>query len=311
MKTKYSIIVPVYNEEQAIPLFYERIIPVMDQTKENYEIIFVNDGSKDNTYNILVDIAKKDRRIKVIDFSRNFGQQAALLSGFTEAKGDAVIDIDVDLQDRPEAILEMIDKWKEGYEVVHGRRTVREGETFFKKFTSTAYTKFIASITGLNIPAKVGDFKLFDRKVIDTICSLPEHNRFLRGITSWVGYKQTFVEFNRDKRSAGETKYTVKKLLKLAKDGIVANSDYPLSMPLKHGMLVGFLSTLCFLTFIVLACFKVSLPLTAWLFPTITLISSVLMVHTGLTNLYISRIYDEVKGRPNYIIREKINFPNE
>lgn len=311
MKTKYSIIVPVYNEEQAIPLFYERIIPVMDKTKEAYEIIFVNDGSKDNTYNILVDIAKKDQRIKVIDFSRNFGQQAALLSGFKEAKGDAVIDIDVDLQDRPEAILDMIEKWKEGYEVVHGRRTVREGETFFKKFTSSAYTKFIASITGLNIPAKVGDFKLFDRKVIDTICSLPEHNRFLRGITSWVGYKQAFVEFNRDKRSAGETKYTVKKLLKLAKDGIVANSDYPLSLPLKHGVGLGVLSVLCFLTFIILACFKISLPLTAWLFPTITLITSILMVHTGLTNLYISRIYDEVKGRPNYIIREKINFPNE
>lgn len=308
MQIKYSIVVPVYNEEQAIPLFYERIIPVMDKTKEEYEIIFVNDGSKDNTYNILVELANKDKRIKVIDFSRNFGQQAALLSGFSESKGEAVIDIDVDLQDRPEAILEMIEKWKEGYEVVHGRRTVREGETFFKKFTSTAYTKFIASITGLNIPAKVGDFKLFDRKVINTICSLPEHNRFLRGITSWVGYKQAFVEFDRDKRAAGETKYTVKKLLKLAKDGIVANSDYPLSLPLKHGIFLSITSILCFLTFIVLLFFKIALPLTAWLFPTITLVASFLMIHTGLTNLYISRIYDEVKGRPNYIIREKINF---
>ena len=308
MSIKYSIVVPVFNEEQALPLFYERIIPVMDKTNETYEIIFVTDGSKDNTYNILVDLAKKDKRIKVIDFSRNFGQQAALLSGFSEATGEAVIDIDVDLQDRPEAILEMIEKWKEGYEVVHGRRTVREGETFFKKFTSSAYTKFIASITGLNIPPKVGDFKLFDRKVIDTICSLPEHNRFLRGITSWVGYKQTFVEFDRDKRSAGETKYTVKKLVKLAKDGIVANSDYPLSLPLKHGLCLTTLSLACFLTFIILACFKVFLPLTAWLFPTVSLIPSFMMIHTGLTNLYISRIYDEVKGRPNYIIREKINF---
>ena len=308
MQTKYSIVVPVFNEEQSIPLFYERIIPVMDKTNEPYEIIFVNDGSKDNTYNILVDLASKDKRVKVIDFSRNFGQQAALLSGFKESKGEAVIDIDVDLQDRPEAILEMIEKWKEGYEVVHGRRTVREGETFFKKFTSTAYTKFIASITGLNIPEKVGDFKLFDRKVIDTICSLPEHNRFLRGITSWVGYKQAFVEFDRDKRAAGETKYTVKKLIKLAKDGIIANSDYPLSLPLKHGIFLSVSSIICFLTFIILACFKIFLPLTAWLFPTITLIASIMMIHTGLNNLYISRIYDEVKGRPNYIIREKINL---
>lgn len=308
MLPKYSIIVPVYNEEQAIPLFYERIIPVMDTTKETYEIIFINDGSRDNTYSILKDLANKDKRIKVIDFSRNFGQQAAILCGFKEAKGQAVINIDVDLQDRPEAILEMISKWKEGYEVVHGRRTVREGETFFKKFTSTAYTKFVATITGLSIPAKVGDFKLFDRSVIDTICDLPEHNRFLRGITSWVGYKQTFVEFDRDKRVAGETKYNVKKLFKLAKDGIVANSDYPLSLSLKHGITLTILSSLCFATFIVLACFKIVLPLTAWLFPTIAFIASILMIHNGLTNLYISRIYDEVKGRPNYIVREKINI---
>ena len=308
MQIKYSIIVPVLNEEDTIPMFYERIIPVMDKTNELYEIIFVNDGSTDNTYNILVDLAKKDKRIKVIDLSRNFGQQPSLLCGFKESKGEAVIDIDVDLQDRPEAILEMIEKWKQGYEVVHGRRTVREGETFFKKFTSTAYTKFIAKITGLNIPAKVGDFKLFDRKVIDSICSLPEHNRFLRGITSWVGYKQAFVEFDRDKRAAGETKYNVKKLVKLAKDGIVANSDYPLTLPLKHGLLLFTLSCMTFLTFIILAILKINLPLTAWLFPSIALLASILMIHTGLTNLYISRIYEEVKGRPNYIVREKINL---
>jgi len=308
MQTKYSIVVPVFNEEQTIPLFYERIIPVMDKTNESYEIIFVNDGSKDNTYNELMKLANKDKRIKVIDFSRNFGQQAALLCGFSESKGEAVIDIDVDLQDRPEAILEMIEKWKEGYEVVHGRRTVREGETFFKKFTSTAYTKFIAKITGLHIPEKVGDFKLFDRKVINTICSLPEHNRFLRGLTSWVGYKQAFVEFDRDKRVAGETKYTLKKMLKLAKDGIIANSDYPLTLPLKNGITLSILSILTFLTFIVLACFKISLPLTAWLFPTIALLASIMMIHSGLTNMYVSRIYDEVKGRPNYIVREKINL---
>lgn len=308
MQIKYSIVVPVFNEQETIPMFYERIIPVMNQTNESYEIIFVNDGSKDKTYEQLTLLANKDKRIKVIDFSRNFGQQNALLCGFKESKGEAVIDIDVDLQDRPEAILEMIEKWKEGYEVVHGRRTAREGETFFKKFTSSAYTKLIAKITGLNIPPKVGDFKLFDRKVIDTICSLPEHNRFLRGITSWVGYKQTFVEFDRDKRVAGETKYNLKKLLKLAKDGIIANSDYPLSLSLKHGMFIGILSILCFITFIILACFKIFLPLTAWLFPSIAILSSIMMIHNGLTNLYISRIYDEVKDRPKYIVREKINF---
>ena len=308
MQIKYSIIVPVYNEQSTIPLFYDRMTPLMEQTKENYEIIFVNGASTDNTFSVLKALAAKDNRIKVIDLARDFGQQNAILCGFKESKGEAVINIDVDLQDRPEAVIDMIEKWKEGYEVVHGRRTVREGETFFKKFTSAAYMKFMSKITGLHIPAKVGDFKLFDRKVIDVITSLPEHNRFLRGLTSWVGFKQTFVEFDRDKRADGETKYTVKKLVKLAKDGIVANSDYPLMMPLKHGILLGCLSTLCFITFIVLACVKISLPLTAWLFPSITLIASIMMVHTGLTNLYVARIYEEVKGRPNYIIREKINF---
>ncbi len=308
MKAKYSIVVPVFNEEETIPLFYERIIPVMDQTHELYEIIFVNDGSRDKTYDVLLSLADKDNRVKVIDLSRNFGQQAALLCGFEHSHGDAIIDIDVDLQDRPEAILKMIEKWKEGYEVVHAKRTVREGETFFKKITSTLYTKFIAKITGLDIPSKVGDFKLFDRKVIDTICSLPEHNRFLRGLTSWVGYKQTFVEFDRDKRAAGQTKYTVKKLVKLAKDGIVANSDYPLTLSLKNGILFNILSILCFIVFIILALFKTFLPLEAWLFPTITLIGSFTLIHNGLTNLYVSRIYEEVKGRPNYIVRTKKNI---
>ncbi len=308
MQTKYTIIVPVFNEEETIPLFYKRIIPVMEQTKEPFEIIFINDGSKDNTYNILNSLAKTDKRIKVIDFSRNFGQQSAILCGFKESKGEAIINIDVDLQDQPEAILKMIEKWKEGYEIVHARRVTRKGETFLKKWTANAYTKFFKKVTNLDVPLKVGDFKLFDRKVVNAIYNLPEHDRFLRGITSWVGYKQTFVDFEREKRAAGTTKYNYKKLIKLAKDGLVANSDYPLTLTLKNGIFFSFASLSCFLVFIILACFKITLPLTAWLFPTITLLFSIMMIHNGLTNLYIARIYKETQGRPNYIIREKINF---
>lgn len=308
MKAKYSVVVPCFNEEATIPTFYEAVIPVMEQTHEPFEIIFVNDGSRDKTEEILKSIAGKDKRIKVINFSKNFGQQAGILAGFSEAEGDAVIDIDVDLQDPVEAILPMIEKWKEGYDIVHGKRLVRKGETFFKKATSSIYTKFYKNITGLAIPKNCGDFKLFDRKVIDVICSMPERDRFLRGITEWVGFKQTFVEFERKPRIAGETKYNVKKLVKLACNGIISNSSYPLSFSLKFGIFGGVLSLLTFITFVVLTCVKISLPLVAWLFPTVALLASMGFVFNGLSNIYIARIYSEVQNRPKYIIRDKINF---
>lgn len=308
MKAKYSIIVPCFNEEETVGAFYDAIIPVMEQTKEHFEIIFVNDGSRDNTENLLVELAKKDKRVKVINFSRNFGQQAGILAGFKEAEGDAVIDIDVDLQDPVEAILPMIEKWKEGFDIVHGKRLVRKGETFFKKATSSIYTKFYKNITGLSIPKNCGDFKLFDRKVVDVICSMPERDRFLRGITEWVGFKQTFVEFERKPRVAGTTKYNVKKLMKLATNGIVSNSSYPLSLSMKTGIFGGVLSVLAFVTFAVLAICKISLPLVAWLFPAVTLLASIGFVFNGLTNVYVARIYSEVQDRPKYIVRDKINF---
>ncbi len=308
MSVKYSIVIPCYNEQETINAFYDAIIPVMDQTKEKYELIFVNDGSRDKTEEILRELASKDKKVKVINFAKNSGQQAALLAGFTESQGEAVVDIDVDLQDPVEAILPMIEKWKEGYDIVHGKRLVRKGETFFKKATSSIYTKFYGKITGLDIPKNCGDFKLFDRKVIDVIISMPERDRFLRGITAWVGFKQTFVEFERKERFAGETKYNVRKLIKLATNGIVSNSSYPLSLSMKAGIAGGVLSTLAFVTFIVLAICKISLPLVAWMFPTVTLLASLGFVFNGLSNVYLARVYSEVQNRPKYIIREKINF---
>lgn len=308
MRAKYSIVVPCFNEQETVNAFYDAVIPVMEQTKDPFEVIFVNDGSRDNTENLLAELAKKDKRVKVINFARNFGQQAAILAGFSEAEGDAVVDIDVDLQDPVEAILPMIEKWKEGYDIVHGKRLVREGETFFKKATSSIYTKFYKNITGLSIPKNCGDFKLFDRKVIDVICSMPERDRFLRGITEWVGFKQTFVEFERKPRVAGTTKYNVKKLVKLATNGIVSNSSYPLSLSLKAGICGTILSIMAFVTFVVLAICKIALPLVCWLFPTITLVASISFVFNGLTNVYIARIYGEVQNRPKFIVRDKINF---
>ena len=308
MGVKYSIVVPCYNEEETINAFYNAVVPVMDSVKESYELIFVNDGSKDGTENILNALAEKDKRVKVIHFARNFGQQAAILAGFKEASGEAVVDIDVDLQDPVEAIPEMIEKWKEGYDVVHGKRLVRKGETFFKKKTSSLYTKFFEKITGLKIPKNCGDFKLFDRKVIDVIVNMPERDRFLRGITEWVGFKQTFVEFERKERVAGKTKYNLKKLVKLATNGIVSNSAYPLSLTTKCGITLSVLSALTYVALIVLTCVKVYVPLLAWLFPTVAILLGLGWIFSGIQNTYIDRIYREVQDRPKFIIRETKNF---
>ena len=310
-KIVYSVVVPCHNEEETVDAFYEAVIPVMEQTKEGFEIIFINDGSKDKTEERLHAIAAKDDRVRVVSFAKNFGQQEGLYCGFKLAQGDAVIDIDVDLQDPVESILDMIAKWKEGYEVVHGRRLCRKGETFFKKITSTIYMSFMKHITGMEVPQNVGDFKLFDRKVIDVIISMPERNRFLRGITAWVGFKQTFVDFERKERTAGTTNYTFKKLLKLASNGVIAYSDYPLTLPLKVGVLGGVLSMITYLVFVILAICGVNVGVVPYLFPTITLLMSMSFVFTGLSNLYVSRIYDEVKGRPHYIVSSTVNVEDE
>ena len=308
MKAKYSIIVPVYNEQESIPLFVDAVTPIMKELNDEYEVIFVNDGSKDNTLNVLKNHANKDEHIKYISFARNFGQQAAIFCGLEHSSGEAVIIMDVDLQDPVEVIPLMIDKWKEGYEVVHGKRTKRKGETFFKKITSSIYLKFLQTISGMKTPKNVGEFKLLDRKVVNVINSMPEHDRYLRGLTSWIGFKQTEVEFERKERQAGETKYTLKKLLKLAGNGIISFSTWPLSIAMKSGILFGFLSIACFITFIVLVCCKIFLPLTAWLFPTITLMFSILFVIIGFNNIYLRRTYEETRNRPRYIVSETKNF---
>ena len=301
--------VPAYNEEKSLPLFYEAVVPMMESLQEEFEIIFVNDGSRDATKEILKELAAKDSRVKVCSFSRNFGQQAALLCGFAEAKGDAVIAMDADLQDPPEVALQMIEKWKEGYDVVHGKRRKRKGETVFKKATAAFFYRFMRKITSLDMPADVGDFKLYDRKVVDAVLSLGEHDRLLRAQVTWVGFTQTIVEFDRPERVAGETHYTLKKMVKLAESGVFPNSDYPLTLPLKLGILGGFLSVACFIVFIVLACCKIYFGgLVAWLFPFVALSGSIALVCHGLSNIYISMVYREVQSRPKYIVAEKINL---
>ena len=306
---KYSIIVPAYNEEKSLHLFYDAVTPIFESLQEEYEIIFVNDGSRDATRDILKELAAKDKRVKACSFSRNFGQQAALLCGLEAASGDAVIAMDADLQDPPEVALQMIEKWKEGYDVVHGKRRKRKGETVFKKATASLFYKFTRKITGMELQRDSGDFKLYDRKVVDTLLSLGEHDRLLRAQTAWVGFKQTCVEFDRPERVAGESHYTLKKMIKLAESGIFPNTDYTLTFPIKLGVLFGVLSVACIITFIVLACLDIFFGgLTAWLFPAMGLTLAIILVCQGVSNIHVAMIYKEVQNRPKYIVAEKFNF---
>ncbi|MBO5240862.1 MAG: glycosyltransferase family 2 protein [Clostridia bacterium] len=307
--SKYSIVVPAYNEEATLRLFYEATVPAFETLNEEFEIIFVNDGSTDRTQEILAELAKQDARVKVCRFSRNFGQQAALLCGMQQASGEAVIAMDADLQDSPETALAMIEKWKEGYEVVHGKRRTRKGESAFKKRTADLFYSLTRKITGLNIPSNVGDFKLYDRKVVNAILSMGEHDRLLRTQTAWVGFKQTFVEFDRPERIAGKSHYTLKKMTRLAQSGILPNTEAGLTFPIKLGLFFGFASVACLITFIVLTCLGISFGgLTAWLFPTIGLVSTITLICQGIANLHTAMIYREVQNRPKYIIAETLNL---
>ena len=306
---KYSIVVPAYNEEQSLDIFYKRIVPIMDGTGEDYELIFINDGSTDKTQEILLGLANRDKRVKVCSFSRNFGQQAALLCGLEAASGDAVVAMDADLQDPPEVALQMIEKWKQGYELVHGRRKKRTGETKFKKITAYLYYRFMRKITKMDMPKDVGDFKLYDRKVVNAILAMGEHDRLLRAQAAWVGFKQTFVEFERPERVAGETHYNLKKMVKLAEAGIFPNTDYTLTLPLKLGILISLASLACLMAFISLSCCGVYFGgLTAWLFPVIGLATGGILICQGLSNMHLYMIYKEVQNRPKYIVSEKYNF---
>lgn len=310
-KPVISIITPVYNEQESLPRFFGRVIPVMESVGLPFEIIAVSDGSKDGSEDMLREYCAKDPRVKAVFFSRNFGQQAALLCGFKNASGDAAICIDADLQDPPEIFPQMIAKWKEGYDIVHGKRNVRKGETFLKKITSTLFMKVLKDFSGLDVPANTGEFKLYDRKVIDAIVNLPERSRYLRAQATWVGFRTAEVRFDRDERLAGETKYTMKKMLRLAETGIVPYSPKLLHIPGKIGKLGIFASLACFAAFIVLACIGKALPVAAWLFPAIVFCSSVVLALSGITNVYLGYMYEELKQRPVYIEREKLNFEDK
>ncbi|CAH0220569.1 glycosyltransferase family 2 protein [Priestia megaterium] len=303
---KYSIVVPVYNEEEVIHETYRRLTEVMRSTKEAYELLFVNDGSRDRTAEIIKEYSEQDPAVVLLDFARNFGHQIAITAGMDYARGEAVVVIDADLQDPPELILEMIEKWKQGFDVVYAKRTKRKGETYFKKQTAAMFYRFLRAMTDIDIPLDTGDFRLLDRKVCNQMNSIQEKNRFVRGLVSWVGFKQTAVEYERDERLAGESKYPLKKMLKLSMDGITSFSYKPLKLASYAGVTLSGIGFIYLLVVLYLKLFTDS-TITGWssLIVIQLFFSGIILIILGMIGEYIGRIYDETKNRPLYIVREK------
>lgn len=305
-----SVIVPMYNEEAVIPETYRRLTSAMEAFGESYEVVFINDGSKDKTREMLKELCKSDKRIKVIDFARNFGHQIAITAGMDYAAGECMVIIDGDLQDPPELIPDMVKIWRSGYDVVYGKRKSRQGETFFKKFTAKTFYRVLKGMTDVDIPVDTGDFRLIDRRVCDAMKQLPERSRYVRGLMSWVGFKQTAIEFERSERFAGETKYPLKKMIKLALDGIMSFSY----KPLKFASYIGsFISLASFIYLIVVLIQKLFWPdsiQAGWasLIAVSLFFNGIILLILGIIGEYIGRIYDEAKGRPLYIVSELLNM---
>lgn len=310
---RYSIIVPIYNEEGNIALLHTRITEVMNRTGESWELILVNDGSRDQSPAMINDLAERDSNIKVIHFARNFGHQTAVTAGIDYAAGEAVVLIDADLQDPPELILEMIERWKAGYEVVYAVREKRIGESWFKLFTAKLFYRIIYRITDVDIPVDTGDFRLMDRRVAEVLRAMREHNRFIRGMTSWVGFKQAPVYYTRQARHSGATNYPLRKMVRFAMDAVTSFSYFPLQIMIYFAGVIG---GLALLAIPVVAVLRVALGQDFFGGQATTIILLLLMSAFQLFFLfmlgqYVARTYDEARNRPLYVVAVTRNFdPN-
>jgi len=301
-----SVVAPVYNEEALIREFHERVSATMDSLDEPWELILVNDGSRDETPALLDAIQREDPdHVVVVHLARNFGHQLAITAGMDYARGEAVVTIDSDLQDPPEVIVDLVKKWQEGNEVVYAVRAEREGETWFKLFTAGLFYRLIQRLTSVTIPMEAGDFRLLDRKALAYLRSMREHSRFVRAMTSWVGFRQTGVPYRRQARKAGETKYTVRKMVRLAIDAITGYSMLPLKLALWSGLAAAALGVVMALVLTIIRLVGTAplagQGLTASL---VLFIGGVQMVMVGILGEYIGRIYDEVRQRPLYTVQE-------
>jgi len=305
MKITYSIVVPIFNEKDNISELHRRTSEVMNSTGEPWELVLVDDGSTDGSTDMIRELAEKDKHVRPVIFARNFGHQIAITAGWDYARGDAVVIIDADLQDPPELILEMAKKWKEGYEVVYAIRAEREGESWFKLWTASLFYRIIYRITDVKIPLDTGDFRLMDRKVVNVLKSMRERHRFPRGMSAWVGFKQIGVEYKRAARVAGETKYPLRKMFRLALNAITGFSYFPLQV----ATYIGFFSAgIAAVAIPVVIYMRINGSLAfegqATTLIAVLFLGGVQLISLGILGEYIGRLYDEAKGRPLYIVRE-------
>ncbi len=300
-----TVVVPAFNEEANIEIMCDRLSTALDGVVESLEIIFVDDGSSDDTWRLVSDLAARDPRVSGIRFARNFGHQAALTAGVDAANGRAVVIIDGDLQDPPEVIPEMVARWREGAEVVYGQREEREGETWFKLTTAALFYRLLRGITNVEIPVDTGDFRLMGPRAVTAFRALPERNRFIRGLVSWIGFEQTAVRYKRQARLQGETKFPVRKMLRFALDGITSFSFLPLRLATWTGFAVSLFAFLYILVVIVLKAMGISWPGYSSLMASILFLGGVQLLMIGIMGEYLGRIFDEVKRRPLYLVGER------
>jgi polyisoprenyl-phosphate glycosyltransferase len=307
----YSLIIPIFNEYEILPALISRLSDLIKKLDATVEIICVDDGSSDKSAVFLRHLAQERPEFRLIELSRNFGHQIAITAGMDVANGDAVIVMDADLQDPPEVVLELIAKWKDGFEIVYARRIKREGESAFKRFTAHFYYRLLEKMTSVKIPKDVGDFRLVSRKALDTFKNMPEHDRFVRGMFAWMGLKQTEVEFERPERAGGETKYTFRKMIQLATNGIVSFSQVPLRFALWVGFLISFFA-LCIGIAAIITKLSGFAQMTGWAstIVIISFLSGINLFMTGIIGLYVGGIYSEVKRRPLYVVGyDSLNHP--
>lgn len=313
MSPKYSFIVPIYNEEETIEEMYRRISQVMNQMDGSVELCLVNDGSRDRSLKMMRELHQQDPRVVYLSLARNFGHQIAVTAGLNFVRGQVIVILDADLQDPPELIMEMVELWRQGYHIVYAQRIKRRKEGWFKRFTAYAFYRILKRLADVDIPTDTGDFCLLDRQVVDVLNAMPERNRYIRGLRSWVGFNQTAVRFERDPRFAGDVKYTFRKSFALAINGIVSFSKVPLRLSTYLGMLAAVVSLLMCLLVLYWRIFTPHSPLTGITIILIAIffLGAVQLVSIGILGEYIGRIYEEVKQRPLYTLSEVSGFEQE
>ena len=300
-----SVVIPAYNEESNVAAMYERVVAALADVVDGLEILYVDDGSADTTWDRVTELAATDPRVRGLRFARNFGHQAALTAGVDAARGEAVVIIDGDLQDPPEVIPEMVARWREGFEVVYGQREGREGETWFKLATAKLFYRILRGITNVEIPVDTGDFRLMGPRAVEAFRALPERNRFIRGLVSWIGFPQVAVRYTRRARQVGETKFPVRRMLRFALDGITSFSFFPLRIATWTGFAVSLFAFLYIVVVLVLKVVGVSWLGYTSLMAAILFLGGVQLLMIGIIGEYLGRIFDEVKRRPLYLIGER------